>query len=80
MVRFLRSCPRFLPMALAGTLLASLGGCAAVPIGQLAYQAATAPSTNCAPGVGTLGVSAGGCGPSALTSMWDGLKGELAGR
>jgi hypothetical protein len=49
MVRFVRFGPRLLPLAAVGALLASLGGCAAVPLGQMAYQAATAPTTPCVP-------------------------------
>lgn len=66
-------------MALVGTLLVStsvsLGGCAAIPLGQLAYQAATAPAKPCTAAVGTAG-----CGQSGVAAMWDGLKGELAAR
>jgi hypothetical protein len=75
MVRFVRFGPRLLPLAAVGALLASLGGCAAVPLGQMAYQAATAPTRPCVtPG------NPAGCGTSGLTSMWDGLKGGLAAR
>lgn len=75
MVRFVCSRPRLIPMMCIGGLLLSLSGCVAVPLGQLAYQAATATAKPCA----TVGDS-GGCGPSGLSSIWDGLKAGVAGR
>ena len=63
------------PDDVLGGLLLSLSGCVAVPLGQLAYQAATATAKPCA----TVGDS-GGCGPSGLSSIWDGLKAGVAGR
>lgn len=76
MVHFVRFRPRLLPLAAMGTVLASLGGCvAALPLGQMAYQAATAPTTPC-----VTPSNPAGCGTSGMTSMWDGLKGGLAGR
>ncbi len=75
MVHFARPRPRPVPMVLAGALLLSLGGCVAAPLGQLAYQAVTAPAKPCP----TEGDSSG-CGSSGLSSMWDGLKGGLSGR
>jgi hypothetical protein len=72
MVRFVHSGSRPVAILLAGALLLSLGGCvAALPLGQMAYQAAMAPSKPC---------ETGNCPSSGLGSMWDSLKGGLTAR
>ena len=75
MVRFVCSRPRLIPTMCIGGLLLSLSGCVAVPLGQLAYQAATAPAKPCPTASDT-----GGCGSSGLSSMWEGLKGSVTVR
>lgn len=76
MVRFVRFPPRLIPMLCIGGLSLSLGGCvAALPLGQLAYQAVTAPAKPC-PTAG----DASGCGSSGMSSLWDGLKAGVTGR
>lgn len=76
MVRFVRSQLKPMPLVLAGALLLSLGGCvAALPLGQMAYQAVTAPAKPCAPNA-----DPASCGSSGLASMFEGLKGGVASR
>ena len=89
MVRLVHAGSRPLAVLLAGAVLLSLGGCmAAIPLGQMAFQAVTASPTGATPnGAIQAGLSkscdAGNCGSSnpgssGLGSMWDSLKGGLS--
>lgn len=89
MVRLVHAGSRPVAVLLAGAVLLSLGGCmAAIPLGQMAFQAVTASPTGATPnGAIQAGLSkscdAGNCGSSnpgssGLGSMWDSLKGGLS--
>ena len=94
MVRLVHAGSRPVAVLLAGAVLLSLGGCmAAIPLGQMAFQAVTATPTGATPtgatpnGAIQAGLSkscdAGNCGSSnpgssGLGSMWDSLKGGLS--
>ena len=89
MMRLVHAGSRPVAVLLAGAVLLSLGGCmAAIPLGQMAFQAATATPTGATPnGAIQAGLSkscdAGNCGSSnpgssGLGSMWDSLKGGLS--